>query len=82
MENPQFTPKIIFSSEGQSTVRAKDLVIPDMSRRLFYPLAYSEQDIENQTIDNTTELPSTPQIRRQRVSPGERDSISPTQSPI
>lgn len=75
MENPQWTSKFIFPSEGQSTISVEDWVISDLSRRLFYPTTLSDQDIENPTIDNNTELPSSPQIRRQRVSLGERQNL-------
>jgi len=59
MENPQFTPQFIFPSEGQPTVRADDLVSPESNLTPLCIRTTSDQASENQTLEQTIELPIT-----------------------
>jgi len=67
MENPQFTPQLIFPSEGQPTVRADDLVSPESNLTPLCIRTTSDQASENQTLEQSIELPITQNFQRQTL---------------
>ena len=73
IENPQFTPQIIFPTQGQSKLTAEDFEIELNRPPLFVPVP-SDQGLDSKDIEKTNELPSAHQPRRQRVPPGERQN--------
>ena len=70
MENPQFTPQLIFPSEGQPTVRADDLVSPESNLTPLCIRTTSDQASENQTLEQSIELPITQNFQRRGITVG------------
>jgi len=75
MENPQFTPQLIFPSEGQPTVRADDLVSPESNLTPLCIRTTSDQASENQTLEQSIELPITQNFQRRGITAGERQTL-------
>jgi hypothetical protein len=63
MENPQFIPKIISPPKGESTIIAEDWEMPFINGMPIYIQTSSDQGLENPTVDENIELPSTNHIR-------------------
>jgi len=75
MENPQFTPQLVFPSEGQPIVRADDLVSPESNLTPLYIRTTSDQASENQTLEQSIELPITQNFQRRGITAGERQTL-------
>ena len=73
MENLQFTPQIIFPTQGPSKLTFEEFEIEINKPPLFIPFP-SDEGLDNSEIVKTNELPSAHQPRRQRVPPGERQN--------
>jgi hypothetical protein len=75
MENPQFTPQNICPPEGQPIVRADDLVSPESNLTPLYIRTTSNEASENQTLEESIELPITQNFRRRGITAGERQTL-------
>ena len=75
MENPQFTPQNICPPEGQPIVRDDDLVSPESNLTPLYIRTTSNEASENQTLEESIELPITQNFRRHGITAGERQTL-------
>ena len=64
IENPQYTPQLIFPSEDQPTIRAEDLNVPESNLTLLYIPTTSNQVSEHPALEQNIELPITQNFRR------------------